>query len=524
MTYFLNACRFTPTLGGLTDWTYASAVLGYQSPASAGVVNGATYHYRAESADLSQWEYGDGVYNTGTGVLTRATVRGNSLGSTAKINFGTVPTVSVISIAEDLTSLTGFRIAKTAAYTVSPFDQSGTIALAGAAQYALTFGAASAYASPWAARILNEDLANGKQIVCVYTTSTTSLTIGTGAKAFTVASGLDFTGFKRWRAYSLADKTKFMAGTVASYASTTLTLTVDAVGGSGTLTDWQIAFEFILYPKQSIVVENQNNLWQIYGRQRYKMMATQNLYVDNAGANNNDGMTLATAYATPQAAVDAFYEDFDGNGYKNANHQMISLLTGGQGFTGPVTLIGQPTGCNVITIKGNGSQAVISSVTDGVVVGDGAECIVDTLAWNCNSGNTTGLAAIRGHNNAIIDLVGPHLFIGNGVNCAAIYSGSLAMMSASSSALSFSGTFGDLIHMDKGGTLTVGGALTPSGTVNTARAYNLNGGAKVYIGTAMVTVGWTSMGASIIDDGSSIHLNGTTIQGGTSLLHGGQAF
>jgi hypothetical protein len=78
--------------------------------------------------------------------------------------------------------------------------------------------------------------------------------------------------------------------------------------------------------------------------------------------------------------------------------------------------------------------------------------------------------------------------------------------------------------MDKGGTITVGGAITPNGTVNVGHAYNLNGGAKVYIGAAMVTVGWTSIGASLVDDGSTIHLNGTAIAGGTTLTHGGQAY
>jgi hypothetical protein len=77
----IDGCRYNPTLGGTTDWTYSSAVQGYNSPALAGVVNGAQYSYHAESADLSQWEDGIGLYNTGTGVLTRATVLYNSAGT-----------------------------------------------------------------------------------------------------------------------------------------------------------------------------------------------------------------------------------------------------------------------------------------------------------------------------------------------------------------------------------------------------------------------------------------------------------
>lgn len=114
MAAFLNVCRFTPTAGSTTDWTYSSAVTGYQSPSAAGVVNGRVYKYRAESADLSQWEIGEGAYNTGTGVLARTTVLYNSSGTgTAtgqsgagtKINFSAAPQVAIVGIKEDLISI-----------------------------------------------------------------------------------------------------------------------------------------------------------------------------------------------------------------------------------------------------------------------------------------------------------------------------------------------------------------------------------------------------------------------------------
>lgn len=120
----IDGCRFTPTLGGLTDWTYSTAVIGYNSPALAGVVNGAQYSYHAQSADLSQWEDGIGLYNTGTGVLTRATVLYNSSGTgTAagqsgagtKISFSAVPQVAIVALKEDL----GFAGGVTAGFTNS---------------------------------------------------------------------------------------------------------------------------------------------------------------------------------------------------------------------------------------------------------------------------------------------------------------------------------------------------------------------------------------------------------------------
>jgi hypothetical protein len=72
------------------------------------------------------------------------------------------------------------------------------------------------------------------------TTSTTSLAIGTGSKAFTVAAGLSFSAGQRVRAASAGGITNYMEGQIASYASTTLTVTVDRIGGSGTLADWNI--------------------------------------------------------------------------------------------------------------------------------------------------------------------------------------------------------------------------------------------------------------------------------------------
>ena len=122
---FLDVVRFNPTTGGTTDWTVSSAVNGYQTPALGGAVNLATYRYRAESADLTQWEVGYGVYTVSTTVLTRATVLYNSSGTGTgtgqsgagtKINFSTTPQVAVVALAEDLGG---------SDTTWTPSDQSG---------------------------------------------------------------------------------------------------------------------------------------------------------------------------------------------------------------------------------------------------------------------------------------------------------------------------------------------------------------------------------------------------------------
>jgi hypothetical protein len=99
---YLDVCRFSPTAGGTTDFVVSAAVSGYQTPAAAGGVDSGTYYYRAESADLTQWEVGIGTYAAGTTTLARTTVLFNSSGTTAKISFAAAPQVAIVALAEGL--------------------------------------------------------------------------------------------------------------------------------------------------------------------------------------------------------------------------------------------------------------------------------------------------------------------------------------------------------------------------------------------------------------------------------------
>lgn len=70
-------------------------------------------------------------------------------------------------------------------------------------------------------------------------TSTTSITIGTGSQAFTVAASGGWVAGTRVRAISTANRANWMEGAI-SYSGTTLTMTVDTIGGSGTAADWTL--------------------------------------------------------------------------------------------------------------------------------------------------------------------------------------------------------------------------------------------------------------------------------------------
>src|SRR5271169_1353323 len=114
MSAFADLVRFLPVAGGTTDWVVSSAVGGCQLPSAANVQNGISYKVYAVSTDLTQWEVSTGLYNSGTTTFPRTTVLYNSSGTgTAtgqsgagtKINFSTIPQVSVVAIAEDLISV-----------------------------------------------------------------------------------------------------------------------------------------------------------------------------------------------------------------------------------------------------------------------------------------------------------------------------------------------------------------------------------------------------------------------------------
>lgn len=73
-------------------------------------------------------------------------------------------------------------------------------------------------------------------------TSTTPLVIGTGNKTLATQAGKQYAANIFITAVSASDPTRFMTGTVASYAGTTLTIAVTAVGGNGdTKSDWNIS-------------------------------------------------------------------------------------------------------------------------------------------------------------------------------------------------------------------------------------------------------------------------------------------
>lgn len=100
-SFFTNVTKFSAVSAGTGSFVVSAAVTGYQAPVTATAVSGATYSYRAESADLTQWEVGTGVYTSSNTTLTRSPTI-NSVAGTSAINFTLAPQVGLVVLTPDI--------------------------------------------------------------------------------------------------------------------------------------------------------------------------------------------------------------------------------------------------------------------------------------------------------------------------------------------------------------------------------------------------------------------------------------
>jgi len=186
-----------------------------------------------------------GTERTTAGTFTEVIIAGSTedLAFTGNAFTGTLDTVSIT-----VATAAGFNIQDPILYTISGTTLTFTTApasgtnnvyvsspssLVGAASSSAAAAAASAAAAA-ASETQAGDYAGLLTIV-----STTSIAIGAGSKIFTVGANLSLSAGQFILIASDASPTvNYMWGTIASYSGTTLTVTVAAIGGSGTLADW----------------------------------------------------------------------------------------------------------------------------------------------------------------------------------------------------------------------------------------------------------------------------------------------
>lgn len=302
------------------------------------------------------------------------------------------------------------RLAKTGAYTAASGDACSTLALGGGVQFGVTFNAPSGYGASAAFLVRNEDTTRGKFIYPQFASSATSLAVGMGSKVFTTAAGLSVSISNRYRVYSLATPSNFMAGT-ATYSGTTFTLTTDTTGGSGTFTDWQIAPEVRMAPGTQRWVYNQNNVWLLDPRTRWLTPGRGNVYelcVRQDGSDSNDGFGSAAAdcLASIQSAINIIGTEWDGGGY---NICAVGLYAGGTSVLAPSTQTGQSVGCYLTynvrgTVTINGAGSCFSNGDNAISIWNWNLGFVPTLA--CNTANTGNIAQFKGHQTSIYDFNG----------------------------------------------------------------------------------------------------------------------
>jgi hypothetical protein len=105
-----------------------------------------------------------------------------------------------------------------------------------AAEAAATSAEESATAAATSAAVASGSVAP------VSAVSASSVVVGTGTKAFTIAAGLNWVPGMPIKAARTSDPiNQFMTGTVVSYVGTTLTTSMAASTGSGTYTDWSLS-------------------------------------------------------------------------------------------------------------------------------------------------------------------------------------------------------------------------------------------------------------------------------------------
>lgn len=74
-----------------------------------------------------------------------------------------------------------------------------------------------------------------------FTTSTSSVAVGTGSKSFTIGASLGYVNGVAVRVWSKAEHGTYMQGLVTSYSGTTLTINVTSSAGNGTYADWRVS-------------------------------------------------------------------------------------------------------------------------------------------------------------------------------------------------------------------------------------------------------------------------------------------
>jgi hypothetical protein len=419
---------------------------------------------------------------------------------------------------------TNTPIAKTGPYAPVTGDCGGTVSLGGNTAYALTLNAASGFADGCPFLVIVTD-SRGKLIIPQLASSSTSFTIGIGLKAFITAAGLPIVDpLQRYRVYSLANPANWMSGKV-EYSGTTFSVTVDAFGGSGTFSDWQIAPEIRLWPGQWSWVTGRNSVWRVNNPPRWKLPNTTELCVRPDGSDSNDGLPAGTdCLQTIQEALLIIGREWDGGGYRACN---IGLYAGGSNTFGPGSQTGESVGCYItMTIRSNG--LTWTHTNSCYSFGDKSTFIIDArlvpaFTLRCNTANNPSRCAFNQHQTSIFDMFGTFQYVPSGDKDCLLFVDADGRATIDATLVIGDGTlpakaFESLFNCDDNcASIQVSGSIGCSANVTPGRAFIARSGSK--INTNVSWTACTGFAASLVTGGSKMMRNGTAIPGGVSLLN-----
>ncbi|WP_315767869.1 MULTISPECIES: hypothetical protein [unclassified Bradyrhizobium] len=87
--------------------------------------------------------------------------------------------------------------------------------------------------------------------------------------------------------------------------------------------------------------------------------------------------------------------------------------------------------------------------------------------------------------------------------------------------ITVSNTFGDLIHFNGGEAGTFSGTIAPSGPTIVGQFIHLKAKARATLGTQPTTTGYSSIGASMIEQQPLLITNGLSVPGTATTVSGG---
>lgn len=318
----------------------------------------------------------------GTGTKTLATQAGLNLIAGQRVRFADQAAPTVNFMEGSISSYTGTSMS----VSVDTIGGSGTIA-------AWNIGVIG---SRGLQGIQGIDGPQGVAGASYAATSTTSLAIATGSKTFTTQAGLAYVVGSRVRAADSTNPANYMEGVCTAYATTSLTLAVDKIGGSGTVATWTLSLAGDVGSPGTNGTNGTNGV-SFTSRGAYSgstsyvlndVVLNQNsswIYINSTPSTGNAPPTLPTASNTwwqlaAQKGADGTGAVSSVNG--QAGDVIINIPTR-QTFTADGTWT-KPSGCRAIRVSmvgggGGGAGATAAASNACVGGGGGAGIYADAL-------------------------------------------------------------------------------------------------------------------------------------------------